>query len=97
MNLIPIITLISLSSEDYGNKNTFIFKSYGFSITLILSIIIGAILGIIYKKMPASFKPLGDIFLNLLFTVLIPLVFFPFLPLSPECKISGDWGKLCRL
>jgi len=76
MNLIPIITLISLSSEDYGNKNTFIFKSYGFSITLILSIIIGAILGIIYKKDAASFKPLGDIFLNLLFTVLIPLVFF---------------------
>ena len=51
-------------------------KSYGFSIILIISIIIGAFLGIIYKKEAASLKPLGDIFLNLLFTAIIPLVFF---------------------
>jgi Na+/H+-dicarboxylate symporter len=30
----------------------------------------------IYKKDAVSFKPLGDIFLNLLFTVIVPLVFF---------------------
>ena len=51
-------------------------KSYGFSIILIISILIGALLGIIFKKDAALFKPLGDIFLNLLFTVIVPLVFF---------------------
>jgi Na+/H+-dicarboxylate symporter len=51
-------------------------KSYGFSIILIISIIAGAFLGIIYKKDAVSFKPLGDIFLNLLFTIIVPLVFF---------------------
>ncbi|MFA5321907.1 MAG: dicarboxylate/amino acid:cation symporter [Smithella sp.] len=51
-------------------------KSYGFSIILLISILIGALLGIIYKKDATVFKPLGDIFLNLLFTVIIPLVFF---------------------
>jgi Na+/H+-dicarboxylate symporter len=51
-------------------------KSYGFSIILIISIIIGSFLGIIYKKDAIVFKPFGDIFLNLLFTVIIPLVFF---------------------
>jgi Na+/H+-dicarboxylate symporter len=51
-------------------------KSYGFSIILIISIIIGSFLGIIYKKDAIVFKPFGDIFLNLLFTVTIPLVFF---------------------
>ncbi len=51
-------------------------KSYGFSIILIISIIIGSILGFIFKKDAAIFKPLGDIFLNLLFTVIVPLVFF---------------------
>jgi len=51
-------------------------KSYGFSIILIISILIGALLGIIFKKDAAMFKPLGDIFLNLLFTVIVPLVFF---------------------
>jgi Na+/H+-dicarboxylate symporter len=51
-------------------------RSYGFSIILIISILIGALLGIIFKKDAALFKPLGDIFLNLLFTVIVPLVFF---------------------
>jgi Na+/H+-dicarboxylate symporter len=51
-------------------------KSYGFSIILIISIIIGSFLGIIYKKDAIIFKPFGDIFLNLLFTAVVPLVFF---------------------
>ncbi|HOP40494.1 MAG TPA: dicarboxylate/amino acid:cation symporter [Geobacteraceae bacterium] len=51
-------------------------KSYGFSILLIASIVLGALLGIVFKKDAAAFKPLGDIFLNLLFTVIVPLVFF---------------------
>lgn len=51
-------------------------RSYGFSLILIVSIIIGSILGVIYKKDAIIFKPFGDIFLNLLFTAIIPLVFF---------------------
>src|SRR4030042_605197 len=58
------------------NKLPLFLKSYGFSIILIISIIFGAILGIIFKKDAAVLKPLGDIFLNLLFTAIIPLVFF---------------------
>jgi Na+/H+-dicarboxylate symporter len=51
-------------------------KSYGFSILLIASLILGALLGLVFKKDAAMFKPLGDVFLNLLFTVIVPLVFF---------------------
>jgi Na+/H+-dicarboxylate symporter len=51
-------------------------KSYGFSMILVVSIILGAVLGILYQKDAAVFKPLGDIFLNLLFTAIVPLVFF---------------------
>jgi Na+/H+-dicarboxylate symporter len=51
-------------------------KSYGFSIVLIFSLFIGAFLGIIFKQNAAVLKPLGDIFLNLLFTTIVPLVFF---------------------
>ncbi|HOC60188.1 MAG TPA: dicarboxylate/amino acid:cation symporter [Smithellaceae bacterium] len=52
------------------------FKSYGFSILLIAAILCGAGLGFIFREKAAVFKPLGDVFLNLLFTVIIPLVFF---------------------
>ena len=51
-------------------------KSHGFSLLLIFSIMVGAGLGIFHKKDAVSLKPLGDIFLNLLFTVIVPLVFF---------------------
>ena len=57
-------------------KLPLLFKSYGFSLILIISIIIGSFLGIIFKKEAVIFKPFGDIFLNLLFTAIIPLVFF---------------------
>jgi len=59
----------------YGRLRLF-FKSYGFSCLLILSILIGALLGITYGQGALRLKPLGDIFLNLLFTVIVPLVFF---------------------
>lgn len=58
------------------NKLPPFLKSYGFSLILIISIIIGSVLGIIYKKDAVIFKPFGDIFLNLLFTTIVPLVFF---------------------
>ena len=51
-------------------------KSYSFSIILIISIIIGSLIGLVMKGNAAVIKPLGDIFLNLLFTVVVPLVFF---------------------
>jgi Na+/H+-dicarboxylate symporter len=52
------------------------FKSYGFTLLLIFSILVGSGLGFVLKKDAALLKPLGDIFLNLLFTALVPLVFF---------------------
>ncbi len=57
-------------------KHSPFLKAYGFSIILIISIILGSLLGILYKKDAIVFKPFGDIFLNLLFTAIVPLVFF---------------------
>lgn len=51
-------------------------KSYRFSIILIAAIVIGSLAGLLLKEQAAVLKPLGDIFLNLLFTIVVPLVFF---------------------
>lgn len=51
------------------------FKSYGMPIILLISILIGSILGIIVED-TTIFKPFGDIFLNLMYTIVVPLVFF---------------------
>ena len=55
-------------------KNKFL-KSYGMPLILLLSIIVGTILGIVVKD-TSIFKPFGDIFLNLMYTIVVPLVFF---------------------
>lgn len=51
-------------------------SSYLFPIILLCSIIIGCILGVILKEDASVLKPLGDIFLNLMYTIVVPLVFF---------------------
>ncbi|MDD2378007.1 MAG: dicarboxylate/amino acid:cation symporter [Bacilli bacterium] len=52
-----------------------VFKTYRFSILLLFSIIIGCILGMILKEDAVILKPFGDVFLNLMFTIVVPLVF----------------------
>ena len=43
---------------------------------LIASVVLGSVLGIAWQKETAVLKPFGDLFLNLLFTAIVPLVFF---------------------
>ncbi|MDE2221926.1 MAG: dicarboxylate/amino acid:cation symporter [Candidatus Omnitrophica bacterium] len=57
-------------------KFSHFFKQYASSLTLLGGILSGCILGLVFKEKAAIFKPLGDIFLNLLFTIVVPLVFF---------------------
>jgi len=52
-----------------------VWEAYRFPIILFTAIIIGSIIGIAMGADAAVFKPLGDIFLNLMFTVVVPLVF----------------------
>lgn len=51
-------------------------KAYRFPIILVLSIIIGSLIGFIAGEKAEVLKPLGDLFLNLLFMIVVPLVFF---------------------
>lgn len=53
-----------------------IFQSYRFPLLLLLGIAVGCITGLLLGPGAASLKPIGQVFLNLLFTVVVPLVFF---------------------
>lgn len=52
------------------------WKNYRFPLILLASIVIGSVLGIVFKEKVVVLKPFGDIFLNLLYTIVVPLVFF---------------------
>ena len=56
------------------NKST-IWKNYRFPIILLSGITIGAILGMVLGERAKVLAPLGDIFLNLMFTIVVPMVF----------------------
>lgn len=51
-------------------------KNYRMSLILILSILAGGIIGAILGPKATVLEPFGQIFLNLMFTIIVPLVFF---------------------
>ncbi|WP_437922295.1 dicarboxylate/amino acid:cation symporter [Sphingobacterium sp. LRF_L2] len=53
-----------------------ILQNYGNIILLLIGIILGSMIGIWIPSVVDYIKPLGDIFLNLLFVAIIPLLFF---------------------
>ncbi|MBW4891057.1 dicarboxylate/amino acid:cation symporter [Mucilaginibacter sp. HMF5004] len=69
-------------------------KNYTGMIWLIGGIIIGCIAGMLLGKKAELLKPIGDIFLNLLFVAVIPLVFFA---ISSAIASVGTGQKLSRI
>lgn len=52
-----------------------IFKSYKSTFILLGAIILGAIIGIIWGEGASILSPLGDLFINLLLVIIVPLIF----------------------
>lgn len=71
-------------------KKTF-WEQYKTPILLLGGIAIGSIIGIISPAFGQKLSPLGDIFLNLLFTIVVPLVF-----VSIACAV-GSMANMKRL
>lgn len=51
------------------------WKNYRFPLTIIAAILLGSIIGVVFGEKTTVLKPFGDIFLNLMFTAVVPLVF----------------------
>ncbi len=50
-------------------------SNYKSTIILLVAIIVGAIIGIIFQEKATVLSPFGDIFLNLLLIIVVPLIF----------------------
>lgn len=57
-------------------RSAHFLKNYTSILLLLAGITVGSILGLVFGQRVELIKPLGDIFLNFLFTAIIPLVFF---------------------
>ncbi|NMA86073.1 MAG: dicarboxylate/amino acid:cation symporter [Tissierellia bacterium] len=52
-----------------------LWEYYKFPIILLSSIILGSIIGLVLGERAVVLQPFGDIFLNIMFTIVVPLVF----------------------
>lgn len=71
-----------------------IWKNYKATIILIVSIIIGVILGLVLGEDANNLKPLGDLFINMLFVIIVPLVF---LTISTSIAKMGEPKRLSKI
>ena len=70
------------------------WQSYSNIILLLLGITIGSIVGIFFPDAVSYLKPVGDIFLNLLFVTVIPLVFFAIVTSVSAIEQRGKLGRI---
>lgn len=71
-----------------------IIKNYKSTVVLILSIIIGTIVGLIFKEKASTLSPLGDIFINMLLVVVVPLIFLTITSSIAKMKSPKRLGKV---
>ena len=70
------------------------FKNYRSTLILIGSIIIGTIAGLIFKEKATIVSPLGDLFLNMLLVIIIPLIFLTISTSIGKMKQPKRIGKI---
>lgn len=69
------------------------WKHYGATLLLLTGVILGALCGILWPAAAHAVKPVGQLFLNLIFVMIVPLVFFS--TAASICKLRGS-GMLGR-
>ena len=75
-------------------KTNSFLENYSSILLLLGGIVVGSILGLIFGNGVEVIKPLGDVFLNLLFTAIIPLVLFTIASSIANLQKTEQLGKL---
>ena len=69
-------------------------QSYSSILLLLGGIIVGSVFGLVFGEKVLVIKPIGDIFLNLLFTAIIPLIFFTIASSIASLERTEKLGRL---
>jgi len=71
-----------------------ILRNYKSTLILVVSILIGALVGIVWGEGASCLKPFGDIFLNMLLVVIVPLIFLSISTSIYKMKQPKRMGKI---
>ena len=71
-----------------------ILKNYKSTLILVIAVIIGVIVGLLFKDVGVMVKPLGDIFINLLLVIIVPLIFLTITTSISKMSSPKRLGKI---
>lgn len=71
-----------------------ILKNYKSSLLLLGGVLVGAIVGLIFKEKAAVLSPLGDLYLNVLLITIVPLIFLTITTSFAKVKSPKRIGKI---
>ncbi len=71
-----------------------LFKNYSNLLLLVLGITLGSVIGLVWPTWVVYLKPVGDIFLNLLFVSVVPLIFFAVANSIAGVAQSGKFSRI---
>ena len=71
-----------------------IFKNYKSTIIMFISVIVGTLIGVIFKERATILKPFGTLFINLLLTIIVPLIFLTLSTSIGKMKEPKRLGKI---
>ena len=74
-------------------KQSFL-KNYGMSLLLLLGLVVGGVLGVVLGEDAQILRAPGKLFLNLVFVLVVPLVFFSVSHSIVVLRKSGVMGKV---
>ena len=69
-------------------------SNYKSTIILIVAIIVGTIIGLIFQEKATILSPLGDVFLNLLLVIIVPLIFLNITTAITKMQSPKRMGKI---
>ena len=69
-------------------------KNYGFLICMLIGIVAGCVVGLVAPEFAGKLKPLGTIFTNLMFCVVVPMVFCSISSAIANMKSAKRAGKV---
>ena len=69
-------------------------QNYKSTIILLAAIIVGAIFGVVFQEKAAVVSPLGDIFLNALLVIIVPLIFLNITTAITKMESPKRMGKI---
>ena len=71
-----------------------ILKNYKSTLILVFAVIIGVVVGLLFKDVGTFVKPLGDIFINLLLVIIVPLIFLTITTSISKMSSPKRLGKI---